>query len=540
MNFLRLNDFLLAILFENDEILAIDKPYGFNAHTNDSKAHHQDFIQDGLVEIFQKQLGYPLYVIHRLDQTTTGVMVFGKTQEATKKYAEFFFSRQVQKTYLFVTGHASSKKEFHVEKEIIHKGKELDAQTDLKFLNKTGSFELWQANPHTGRNHQIRLHAQTVGLSILGDALYDGKAFPFLCLHNRRIEFPNGIVIESNPPQYFEKMEYLNDLMLAKTLFEIDRRQRIFAFLDKNLQAMRLVHNKNDFDDIGFTIDQFGPKWVLSWYAEHWTETDQKRFSLVADLYNRTIVVRLMYNRGKDPVHKSQLTIFPTALNAQSELSSKLENSWMALENEIQYEIRTDSGQSFGLFLDQRLQRRWVLGNSNGKSVLNLFCYTCGFSVAAALGGASQVTSVDTNKNVVNWGRKNFQINDLDDQKHVFLCRDSIDFLQKSASKNQKYDLIVCDPPSFSRGEKGVFKIENSLETLLENCLSCLSENGDLFFSTNFENIYITDIKQSILNVQKKLKIQNLEINNIQSAFDFEVPGKKTILKSFLIRRKTI
>ena len=111
-------------------------------------------------------------------------------------------------------------------------------------------------------------------------------------------------------------------------------------------------------------------------------------------------------------------------------------------------------------------------------------------------------------------------------------------YLDQCLGKNTKFDLIICDPPSFSRGDKGIFKIETALETLLENCLKSLSPKGDLLFSTNFENFYIPDIKDAILKVQKKLKIQNLEINCIQSAFDFELPGKKSILKSFLIRKK--
>ena len=103
MNFLRLQDKLLSVLFENDDIIAIDKPYGFNAHTNDSKIEHSEFIQDGLIEIYEKQMGIKLHIIHRLDQTTTGVMIFGKSADSAKKYAEYFFNRLVKKTYLFIT-----------------------------------------------------------------------------------------------------------------------------------------------------------------------------------------------------------------------------------------------------------------------------------------------------------------------------------------------------------------------------------------------------------------------------------------------------
>lgn len=527
MNFLRLNDYLLSTLFEDSEIIAIDKPYGINSHTNDSKIGNSDFIQDGLIEIYEKQLGKKLHIVHRLDQTTSGVIIFAKSQEAAKKYAGFFFDRQVKKTYWFVTASRSKKDNYEIDQVIIHKAKELEAKTLFSRLNKTSAFELWQANPLTGRNHQIRIHAKAAEIPIIGDDKYGGAVFPFLCLHNHKIEFPNGIVIKSKAPSYFENLNLLEDQILAKALFESDRRLRLFSKADRQDQCFRLVHCKEDF---GFTIDQFGKILILSCYNEEWTESNNKTFSDFASLMDKPVLVRLMHNRGKDPFNKSQFLINPTKLN------SSIEPVWSAKENNINYEIRSDSGQSFGLFLDQRLQRNWVLNNSQNKEILNLFSYTCGFSLVAALGGAKQVTSVDTNKNVLNWGRKNFETNQLDPAKYKFLLRDSLDFLDQNLKKNIKYDLIICDPPSFSRGEKGVFKIETSLETLLKNCLNCLNENGELLFSTNYENFYIDDIRKMILKVQAQLGIRHLEINNIHPALDFELTGQKIILKSFLIK----
>ncbi len=328
---------------------------------------------------------------------------------------------------------------------------------------------------------------------------------------------------------------------------------------------MRLVHNKNDFTDIGFTIDQYANNLVLSWYSEIWSETDQQRFATYAEYMQKPLLVRLMFNRGKDPVNKSQFIILPQTnqiphtsahqipnpgAHRVGEESSGLQNTWITHENKMRFEIRTDSGQSLGIFLDQRLQRNWVLNHSKDRNVLNLFSYTCGFSLAAALGQASSVTSVDTNKNVLNWGRQNFAINklglELDSElglenknangSYHFYCRDSITYLDQMFVKNQKFDLIICDPPSFSRGDKGIFKIENHIENLLEKTLRLLNPGGDLLFSTNFENIFIPDIHQAILKTQKKLRLKKLDIFCIQSALDFELPGKRTILKSFLIR----
>ncbi len=272
MNFLRLYDPLLSVLFEDDDIIAIDKPYGFNAHTNDSKIEHSDFIQDGLIEIYQKNLNQKLHIIHRLDQTTTGVMIFGKSAEGAKKYADYFFARLVKKTYWFITKNTSPQKgfrptesksaantqtEFKIDQTIIHKGKELDAITDFKLLDTNSGFQLWQALPHMGRNHQIRIHAQAANISILGDSKYEGVDFPFLCLHNCQIEFPNGLVLNSKPPLYFESLNLLNDINNVKIIFEADRRQRLFSKATVT-DTLRLAHiknkNENKLNDV--IIDQ--------------------------------------------------------------------------------------------------------------------------------------------------------------------------------------------------------------------------------------------------------------------------------------------
>ena len=292
MNFLRLHDPLLSILFENEDIIAIDKPYGFNAHTNDSKIEHSDFIQDGLIEIFEKNLNCKLHIIHRLDQTTTGVMIFGKSTESAKKYAEYFFDRKVQKTYLFITKSISQKNTFEINQMIIHKGKELDALTDLRLMDKNSGFELWQALPHTGRNHQIRIHAQFAEIPILGDEKYTGADYPFLCLHNCKIEFPNGVIIESKPPEYFKNLNILNNKQRAKIIFEIDRRQRLFSLADQQ-QCLRLVHHKNKFKNQDFTMDQFGEKQITQpsepTENQAWIAIDNKiKFELKADAKNNT------------------------------------------------------------------------------------------------------------------------------------------------------------------------------------------------------------------------------------------------------------
>lgn len=500
MKFLRLPDYLLSTLFEDDDIIAIDKPYGLNAHTNDSKIEHSDAIEDGLIEIYEKQRGSKLHIIHRLDQTTTGVMIFGKSAESAKKYAEYFFNRQVKKTYLFITQYKSEKKSAHINQPIIHKAKELQAETSFEFVKESKKHQLWQAFPHTGRNHQIRIHSQALGLSILGDVKYEGHPYPFLCLHNKRIEFPNGVVLLSKPPAYFEDLTLLEDPSLAKLFFETDRRQRLFAQTGHD-QSFRLAYQESVF-----SLDQFGDKLLLTWSKHGREEMNKNVFSNFATRYGKPLLEQKL---------------------------AEDQSMWTTCEGNIKIEIESDFP---GLALNQRLHRNWVFNHSQNKSVLNLFASTCTYAAAAVLGGAAKVTCVEMSKKALNRARRNFELNELKTENTQFLCRDSLTFLKQSLQKKLTYDLILCEVPSFFRREKGVFRIENDLEDLLQNCIQSLNAEGMFLISIHFDGLFIDDIRKIVLNIQKKLNLKQLEMNCILPSLDFELPGEKTHLKSFLIR----
>ena len=532
MNFLRLHDPLMGLLFEDDDIIAVDKPYGIDSHTNEAKKGNEAFVIPGLIELYEAQLGQALHIIHRLDQTTTGVIIFGKSLESAKKYQAWFRARETKKTYVFVTGAASTKDRYSTDKTILHKGDELEASTDFHRIASSCKFHKWEAHPHTGRNHQIRIHAAHLGLPLLGDEKYGGRDYSFLCLHNRRIEFPNGVVIESGEPVYFKNLDLLEAPLLATALHEIDRRKRLFSKAAAD-QSLRLVHNSGGG---ATTLDQLGEILSLGWYRDGWSNADGTLYEKLAETLEKPILVRMMSPKMKDKSGKAHQVFL--GLNAKGKAQGAEDQdtpkAWQTREGDATFELRTDTGQSLGLFPDQRLHREWVRKNSQDKSVLNLFSYTGNYSVAAALGGAREVTSVDTGKAALNWSRKNFELNKIAVEKHKFLNRDAVQFLEQCAAKEQTFDLIICDAPSFSRGESGLFKLEVEIEKLLTLLLKTLNAQGELIFATHHEQLFTDDLRKLFLKTAGRDKI---EINSIQSSLDFELPGEKTLMKSFLIRK---
>jgi len=133
------------------------------------------------------------------------------------------------------------------------------------------------------------------------------------------------------------------------------------------------------------------------------------------------------------------------------ELSGGLTDHIEVQELGLKYRVKPLKNQNSGLFLDMREGRRWVKGNASGNRVLNLFAYTCGFSVAAIAGGAEKVVNLDMSRGALNTGRENHRLNQHSLENVSFLGHD----LFRSWGKLKRegpYDLVIIDPPSFQRG----------------------------------------------------------------------------------------
>ncbi|MCP8466147.1 class I SAM-dependent methyltransferase [Pseudomonas sp. ZM23] len=157
-------------------------------------------------------------------------------------------------------------------------------------------------------------------------------------------------------------------------------------------------------------------------------------------------------------------------------------DGWQISEHDLRYQLDLGRKQNSGLFLDMRYGRQWVQANAGGLRVLNLFAYTCGFSVAAIAGGAQKVVNLDMARAALSRGRDNHRLNGHDLSRVSFLDHD----LFKSWGKVKKhgpYDLIIIDPPSFQKGsfvlDKDYARVLRRLPELLEGrgtVLACVND----------------------------------------------------------------
>ncbi|HWB60658.1 MAG TPA: class I SAM-dependent methyltransferase [Chthoniobacteraceae bacterium] len=175
------------------------------------------------------------------------------------------------------------------------------------------------------------------------------------------------------------------------------------------------------------------------------------------------------------------------------------EEPFVVSENGLKYWIDFASGYSQGIFLDQRDNRLALRKMAAGKTVLNTFAYTCAFGVSAAMGGGETV-NLDLSKRYLEWGKRNYALNGLSAAApHDFIYGDTMEWLKRFRKKGRKFDIILIDPPTFSRNEKGaVFTIESGFTPLVREAAALLNAGGTLFCSTNQRSLAGADFRYLI------------------------------------------
>jgi 23S rRNA (cytosine1962-C5)-methyltransferase len=162
-------------------------------------------------------------------------------------------------------------------------------------------------------------------------------------------------------------------------------------------------------------------------------------------------------------------------------LVGEMPNEWTLIEGGLRYRVDFGKKQNTGLFLDMRYGRDWVRANAAGKRVLNLFAYTCGFSVAAIEGDARFVVNLDMSRAALSRGRDNHRLNGHDLSKVSFLGHE----LFKSWGKVKScgpYDLVIIDPPSF---QKGSFLLTKDYQRVLRKLPELLTADGTVLACMN-------------------------------------------------------
>ena len=272
-----------------------------------------------------------------------------------------------------------------------------------------------------------------------------------------------------------EKVDFTQSFF--ESLFKQAKEKRSAYYQDECTTAFRLFNQEGDGFG-GFTIDLYGDYAVFSWYNSYVyqirkviSEAFRQAFPEVLGTYEKIRFKGLDYESAH--VYGQEAPEFFTVL-----------------ENGVLYQVFMNDGLMTGIFLDQHEVRGSLVdGLAMGKSLLNMFSYTAAFSVAAAMGGASQTTSVDLAKRSRELSQAHFQANGISTDNHRFIVMDVFEYFKYAKRKGLTYDVIVLDPPSFARNKKQTFSVAKDYHKLISQSLEILNPGGIIIASTNAANV---------------------------------------------------
>ena len=262
-----------------------------------------------------------------------------------------------------------------------------------------------------------------------------------------------------------------------EALFRQAKEKRKSYYQDDLTTAFRLFNQEGDGFG-GLTVDLYGDYVVFSWYNSY--------------VYQIRKVISEAFRQ-----------VFPEVLGAYEKIRFKgldyesahvygqeAPDFFTVLENGVLYQVFMNDGLMTGIFLDQHEVRGSLVdGLAMGKSLLNMFSYTAAFSVAAAMGGASQTTSVDLAKRSRELSQAHFQANGISTDNHRFIVMDVFEYFKYAKRKGLTYDVIVLDPPSFARNKKQTFSVAKDYHKLISQSLEILNPEGIIIASTNAANV---------------------------------------------------
>ncbi len=178
----------------------------------------------------------------------------------------------------------------------------------------------------------------------------------------------------------------------------------------------------------------------------------------------------------------------------QHERRAELKNFRAVREGNLRFKVNLTDYLDTGLFLDDRLLRRWIAEHARGADFLNLFAYTCAATVAAASGGARSTTSVDLSNTYLSWGRNNFNLNGMNPSDHRFLRTDVLQWLEGGGDR-RRYDLIFLAPPTHSKSKsmRREFDVQTDHAELLTQAAKMLNPGGRILFTSNLKGFVLDE-----------------------------------------------
>lgn len=282
------------------------------------------------------------------------------------------------------------------------------------------------------------------------------------------------------------------------------------AFLGQETTAFRLLFGEGDGLP-GVTCDVYGRYAALVTYADS------------VDTLVPWVVAALRQELKLDGIVRRRRRADSEGETRSEALVGELPAPFVVLENGMKLEVDLVAGQKTGLFLDHRDNRTTVRRLARGRRVLNLFSYTGAFSLAAVLGGATHVVSVDSAAPASEAARRNFALNGIEPSDHEFVARDAFEYLEECRERGQRFDLVIADPPSFAGGKQQLKRALRAYERLHALCLR-VTEPGGLYVAASCTaQVSPQAFRKTLADAAERAKVDLFVVHDAGHALDHPI-----------------
>ncbi|MGE7918831.1 class I SAM-dependent rRNA methyltransferase [Viridibacillus sp. NPDC093762] len=265
------------------------------------------------------------------------------------------------------------------------------------------------------------------------------------------------------------------DEAFFKTKLKTALDHRADFFEGSQTTAFRVFNGEGDGIG-GLTIDYFDGYYMVSWYSDGIYSFKQYIYDALAEL----VEFKAIYEKKRFDTKGQYIEQDDFVMGEPGDFPIIIK------ENGMNFAVNLNDGAMTGIFLDQRDVRRTIRDYyAEDTNMLNTFSYTGAFSVAAALGGAKETTSVDLAKRSLAKTIEQFSVNGIDYEAQNIKVMDVFDYFKYAVRHNMKYDLVVLDPPSFARSKKMTFSTAKDYPKLLMDAIAITEKNGIIVASTN-------------------------------------------------------
>lgn len=311
-----------------------------------------------------------------------------------------------------------------------------------------------------------------------------------------------------------------------------DLLNRAFDFresLSLNSNAMRLVNGVGD-QLPGLIIDRYNKHFVIYGLDAGWRAQKTLLRDLLTKRFNAEFIVY------KDRAASSSPNVEEIKIETLKEGLSQT----VVEENGLSFHVDLNDHLNQGLFLDMRKNRRLVSSFAKDKEVLNTFAYTCSFGAHCRHAGASRVVNVDISAKFLKKGEENYKLNRLKTGRSEFMREHAIRYVERAAKRNNLFDIIILDPPSFARFEGKTFSVKKDMASLMTKAMLALKAQGILFVATNCSAVSRVELEKWAWTAAKASGSFITEIDKLGQDVDFRGSGlvKESFMSALLLKTK--